>query len=183
MPYVPLRDLPRDDPGRPDLRTPTRFLVWIGRMQLAALTLGIAWGVLWMGAAALIPGALGAGVQAIADGDEPAVLRWSLVVLGLGVFQAGAGLFRHRAAVTNWISAASRVQQLIVRQAARLGGDLPRQVATGEVVAATANDVERIGSAFDVLARFAGAVVAFFGVAAILLTINAPLGTVVLVGV
>ncbi len=183
MPYVSLRDLPRSDPGRPDLRTPTRFLVWIGRMQLPALTLGVTWGVLWMGAAALIPGALGAGVQAIADGNETAVLRWSLVVLGLGVFQAGAGLLRHRAAVTNWISAASRVQQLIVRQAARLGGDLPRQVATGEVVAATANDVERIGSAFDVLARFAGAIVAFFGVAAILLTINAPLGTVVLVGV
>jgi ABC-type multidrug transport system fused ATPase/permease subunit len=183
MAYVPLRALPRSDPGRPDLRTPTRFLVWIGRMQLPALALGVTWGVLWMGAQALIPGALGAGVQAIADDNESAVLRWSLVVLGLGVFQAGAGLLRHRAAVTNWISAASRVQQLIVRQAARLGGDLPRQVATGEVVAATANDVERIGSAFDVFARFAGAIVAFFGVAAILLTINAPLGTIVLVGV
>jgi ABC-type multidrug transport system fused ATPase/permease subunit len=183
MPYVPLRDLPRSDPGRPDLRTPTRFLVWIGRMQLPALALGVTWGVLWMSGQALIPGALGAGVQAISDDDLAGAVRWSLVVLGLGVFQAFAGLLRHRAAVTNWISAASRVQQLIVRQAARLGGDLPRQVATGEVVAASANDVERIGSAFDVLARFAGAIVAFFGVAAILLSVNAMLGAIVLVGV
>jgi len=183
MPYEPLTALPRADPGRPDLRSPTRFLVWIGWTQRPALALGVFWGVLWMGAQALIPGALGAGVQAISVSDLAAAVRWSLVVLFLGIFQAVAGMLRHRAAVTNWISAASRVQQQVVRQAARLGGDLPRQVATGEVVTATANDVERIGSAFDVLARFAGAIVAFFGVAAILLTLNTMLGALVLVGV
>ena len=178
-----LRDLPYADPGRPDLASPGRFLRWIGLHQKATLSVGILAGILWMGGQALIPGAVGAGVQAISNGDTEAAVQWSLVILGLGLFIAAAGLMRHRLAVTNWISAASRVQQLIVRQAARLGADLSKQVATGEVVAANANDVERIGSAFDVLSRFIGAIVAFFAVAAILVTNNVKLGLLILVGV
>ena len=64
-----------------------------------------------------------------------------------------------------------------------LGADLPKQVATGEVVAASANDVERIGNAFDILPRMVGAVIAFLVVAAILIDTNALLGIIVLVGV
>ncbi len=178
-----LRDLPYDDPGRPDLTSPGRFLRWIGMQQKGTLALGVLWGVLWMGGQALIPGALGAGVQAISTGNTELALKWAGVVLALGIFQAAAGLLRHRLAVTNWISAGVRVQQLVVRQAARLGADLPKQVATGEVVAATANDVERIGSAFDVLPRFIGAIVAFIGVAIILVVSNLELGLIVLIGV
>ena len=178
-----LRDLPYDDPGRPDLTSPGRFLRWVGMQQKGILALGVLWGVLWMGGQALIPGALGAGVQAISTGNTELALKWAGVVLALGIFQAAAGLLRHRLAVTNWISAGVRVQQLVVRQAARLGADLPKQVATGEVVAATANDVERIGSAFDVLPRFIGAIVAFIGVAIILVVSNLELGLIVLIGV
>ena len=43
-------------------------------------------------------------------------------------------------------------------------------MSTGEVVTVTANDVERIGSAFDVTARFAGAIVSFLVVAALLIS-------------
>lgn len=55
-------------------------------------------------------------------------------------------------------------------------------MATGEVVAVTATDVERIGGAFDVAARFAGAVVAFVGVAIVLLSNSVRLGALVLIG-
>jgi ABC-type multidrug transport system fused ATPase/permease subunit len=178
-----LRDLPFPDPGEPDLSSPGHFLRWIGTKQKGILALGVLWGVLWMGGQALIPGALGAGIQAISDTDTTLAYKWAAVVLGLGVLQATAGLLRHRMAVTNWITAGSRVQQLVVRRAAVLGADLPKQVATGEVVAATANDVERIGSAFDILPRFIGAIVAFFGVAVILITSNLLLGLIVLIGV
>ena len=178
-----LRDLPHADPGHPDLTSAGRFLRWIGRQQMGILTLGVLWGVMWMGGQALIPGALGAGIQAISDNDTAATYRWAGVVLGLGILLSGAGMLRHRMAVTNWITAGSRVQQLIVRHAAVLGADLPKQVATGEVVAATANDVERIGSAFDVLPRFIGAIVAFLVVATILVTSNTLLGLIVLIGV
>jgi ABC-type multidrug transport system fused ATPase/permease subunit len=110
------------------------------------------------------------------------VLTWAATVLALGVFQAIAGILRHRMAVTNWISAGSRVQHLVARHASALGSDLPRQVATGEVVAVTANDVERIGGMFDVTARLAGAIAAFIGIAVVLLIASPTLGLIVLIG-
>ena len=60
---------------------------------------------------------------------------------------------RHRFAVTNWLTAAYRVVQLVTRQAVRLGATLPKRVATGEVVAIGNNDLVHIGNAMDVLAR------------------------------
>jgi ABC-type multidrug transport system fused ATPase/permease subunit len=178
-----LKNLPLTDPGTPDLTTPGRFLRWVGLQQKRLIGVAIIWGVLWMVGQALIPGALGAGIQAIANEDQTRALQWAGVVLALGILQAGAGLVRHRYAVANWITAGSRVQQLLIRRAAHLGADLPKQVATGEVVAASANDVERIGNAFDILPRFVGAIIAFFAVAAILIWSNALLGIIVLVGV
>jgi ABC-type multidrug transport system fused ATPase/permease subunit len=177
-----VRHLPLRDPGTPDLAGPDRFLWWVARGQWRPLLVGVAWGVAWMGVQALVPGALGAGVQAAVDADPGGATRWGAVVLALGVAQAGAGIMRHRAAVTNWLTAASRVQQLVSRRAAHLGGDLVRQVSTGEVVTVTASDVERIGSAFDVSARFAGAVVSSLVVSVLLLTASPSLGLVVLVG-
>jgi len=174
--------LPLTDPGSPDLRGPGRFLLWVARGQWRLLLVGVAWGIAWMGTQAFVPGALGAGVQAAVDGAPPVALRWGLVVLGLGAAQAVAGVLRHRAAVRNWLTAASRTQQLVARQASRLGGDLSRQVSTGEVVTVTANDVERIGSLFDVTARFAGAVVSAVVVAVLLVSASPLLGLVVLVG-
>ena len=173
--------LPFADPGTPDLSTQGRFLRWIGLHQKRLLGLGIFWGVVWMVGQALIPGALGAGVQAISETDQSRALMWAGVVLALGFTVAGAGLVRHRFAVNNWITAGARVQQLLIRRAAELGADLPKQVATGEVVAASANDVERIGNAFDILPRMIGAVIAFLAVAAILVFSNVTLGIIVLV--
>lgn len=151
--------------------------------QKRLLAIGVFWGVLWMLGQALIPGALGAGVQAISDEDVSRAVMWAGVVLGLGIVVAGAGLVRHRYAVANWITAGARAQQLLIRRAAALGADLPKQVATGEVVAASANDVERIGNAYDILPRMIGAVIAFLAVAAILVYSNLLLGLIVLIGV
>ncbi len=178
-----LTRLPLTDPGTPDLRSAFGYLVWIGRRQWRPLALGVTWGVLWMGAQAVVPAALGLGVQAAADGRERTVMLAAAGLLALGVVQAAAGVLRHRMAVLNWITASSRTQQLVVRRAAHLGTQLNAKVATGEVVAVTSSDVEKIGSAFDVLARFAGAVIAFVAVAVILVRSSALLGAVVLIGI
>ena len=90
---------------------------------------------------------------------------------------------RHRFAVTNWLTAAYRIVQLVARQAVHLGGTLPRKVSTGEVVAIGTNDMSHIGDVMDVSARFAGAVVSFLLVAVILLQTSVTLGLVVLIGV
>jgi len=177
-----LDDLPLADPGTPDAATGRSLLFWIARNQRRLIVLGILWGIVWMGAQAAVPAALGAGVQAAADKNPGLVARWALVVLVLGAVQAAAGILRHRKVVASWIAAASRIQQLVARKASDLGADLARQVSTGEVVAVTASDVERIGSAFDVLARFVGSVVAFIGVAIALLMTSTTLGLVVLIG-
>jgi ABC-type multidrug transport system fused ATPase/permease subunit len=176
-----MSNLPLADPGTPDLGSAFRYLRWIARHQWRTLAQGIAWGIVWMVAMALVPAALGMGVQGAADGDGSAVVRAVGALVVLGIIQATGGIMRHRMAVTNWITAASRTQQLVVRHASHLGTDLRRSVATGEVVAVTSNDVEKIGSAFDVAARFVAGVVAFFFVAAILLRSSTLLGLIVLV--
>jgi ABC-type multidrug transport system fused ATPase/permease subunit len=178
-----LTKLPRSDVGTPNLSTPGRFLLWLASTQRPTIAGGIFWGIVWMAAQAAIPAALGRGVQAVVDESTSAVSVWALVVLALGLLQAAAGVLRHRLAVVNWIGAASQVQRLVARRVSELGGDLPRQMATGEVVAVTANDVERIGSAFDISARFAGAIVSFLGVAVVLLIVSPLLGAIVVAGV
>jgi ABC-type multidrug transport system fused ATPase/permease subunit len=177
-----LADLPLPDPGRPDIRSPLRYLVWVARRQWRTLALGVTWGTLWMVAQGAVPAALGLAVAAAADSDVGRTTWAAAAVLALGAVQTGAGVLRHRMAVTNWIVAASRTQQLVVRHATDLGAPLSREVATGEVVAVTSSDVEKIGSAFDVLARLAGGVVAFVGVAVLLLLTSPLLGAMVLVG-
>ncbi len=178
-----LKNIPRSEPGIPDLRGVWPFLSWIARAQWRTLALGITWGIIWMLAAAAVPIGLGRGITAISNDDMTMVGVWSAVVLVLGIISAASGMLRHQMAVANWIGAASRIQQLVARQAADLGGDLPKQVATGEVVAVSASDVERIGSAFDVTARMAGAVVSYVVVALVMVVVSPTLGLVVIIGV
>ncbi|HEV2872470.1 MAG TPA: ABC transporter ATP-binding protein, partial [Actinomycetota bacterium] len=165
-----MRELPLGHPGTPDLRSPARFLLWVARGQLGTLALGIAYGVVWMGALAVVPALVGRAIdQGVAEGDRAGLLRGSALVLAAGLVSAAAGILRHRTAVVNWLTASYRVQQLLVRQAVRLGGSLPRRVPTGEVAAVGSHDAERIGGAMDIVARLAGAVVSFVIVAVLLL--------------
>ncbi len=177
-----LASLPLADPGTPDLRSPGRYLAWVAARQWPTLAVGVLWGTVWMVSQAGVPVALGAAVGAAAAGRGTDCWRYALVILGLGVVQSVAGLMRHRMAVTNWIVAASRTQQLVVAHATHTGPVLSREVASGEVVAITSRDVEKIGSAFDVLARFTGAVVAFVCVAVLLVLTSPLLGVLALVG-
>ena len=63
--------LPVDDPGEPDTRSPALLLVWVGRHQLGTLALGIAFGVVWMVAQALMPFAIGRAIEdGIVDDDS-----------------------------------------------------------------------------------------------------------------
>lgn len=177
-----MRLVPAVDPGRPDLRSPDRFLWWLARAQWQNLLAGATYGVLWMGALAGLPLVLGAAVGAAAQRNPAGVLAWSAGILGLGVFAALAGMMRHRRAVTNYLLAASRTQQLIIRCAARLGADLPRHVAAGEVASLSATDVDRIGSTFDVTGRFAGSVFTYLAVTAVLFVMAPAFGLVALIG-
>ena len=179
-----MRRLPLDHPGTADVRSPSRFLWWVARGQWHTLLLGMACGIVWMSAQAVMPAVIGRAIdRGVSAKDGQALLMYAGVMLAIGLLQAVSGIMRHRFAVTNWLTAAYRTVQLVSRHTVHLGGTLPRKVSTGEVVAIGTNDLSSIGQVMDVSARFAGAVVSFVLVAAILLATSVPLGLLVLIGV
>ena len=152
--------------------------------QRRTLLGGMAFGIAWMTCQAILPAVLGRAIdRGVADRDQGQLFLWVGLMLAIGLVQAVTGIMRHRFAVTNWLTASYRVLQLTTRQSVRLGASLPRQVSTGEVVAIGTTDLGHIGNVMDVSARFAGAVVSFFLVSAILLSTSVQLGLVVLIGV
>lgn len=156
----------------------------MARGQWATLVGGMCFGIVWMSSQAVMPAVIGRAIDlGIAGKDGGELLKWAGLLFAIGLVQAASGIVRHRFAVTNWLIAAYRTVQLVTRQTVRLGGALPRQVSTGEVVAIGTSDLSHLGQLMDVSARFAGAVVSFVLVSAILLQTSVTLGLVVLIGV
>lgn len=179
-----MRRLPVPDPGRPDARSATRYLLWLVRNQRRTIVGGMFFGVLWMLSQALMPAVIGRTIDAgIIHRDAGALLRWSAVVLALGATTATCGILRHRNALSNFLAAGYATVQVVTRQAVRLGATLPRLVAAGDVVAVGTSDLAEIGGGLDVTARLSGAIVSIVAVAVIMLTTSVPLGLIVLLGV
>ncbi|MER6111309.1 ABC transporter ATP-binding protein [Streptomyces hirsutus] len=177
-----IQDLPYPDPGVPDARSGPRFLRWLFRNQLPGQLKSLAWGLLHFASVASIPFCVGIGVQAAVDrsGGRLALAGGLMALACVG--NAVGDTFLHRAAVTNWITAAARVQQLLARRTATLGSALTRRVAAGEVVAVSTGDVEKIGWFVEALSRFTAAVVTIVLVCVGLLVYQPALGVVVVVG-
>ncbi len=178
-----IQDLPFPDPGVPDARSGPRFLRWLFRHQLGGQLKSLAWGVLHFSAVCGLPFCVGLAVQAVVDrsGSGLAAAGGLMALCGAGI--AVGDTFLHRAAVTNWITAAARVQQLLARRTAALGSALTRRVAAGEVVAVSTGDVEKIGWFVEALSRFTAAALTVVLVCVGLLVYQPALGIVVAVGV
>jgi ABC-type multidrug transport system fused ATPase/permease subunit len=174
-----LRDLPHTDPGEPDVRSGRHFLVWLGRMQLGGQLAALLWGLVWMLPIGAMPLPVGMAVQAVVDRDGGRLAVAGTLLIVFGALIALGDSMLHRAAVTNWITAASRVQQLLARKAAELGSVLTRRVAAGEVVAVSTGDVEKIGWFVESFSRFTAALVTALAVAAGLVVYAPELGVVV----
>jgi len=119
----------------------------------------------------------------VVDHNSGKLFLWVGVVMSLGLFQAFCGVLRHQLAVTNWMSATYRTIQLIGRHISSTGTALTEEIPAGDVVNTVAADAMRIGGAFDVLARFSGAIVSWIVVSFILLSTSVELGLIVLLGV
>jgi ABC-type multidrug transport system fused ATPase/permease subunit len=179
-----VRILPLVDPGTPDLRSPWRFLLRVLRLQQRSIAGGALFGILWMGSQALFPYVVGRAIDTgVAHHDMKALGTWCLILFGIGVLQAFAGLLRHRFAVTNYLVAAFRTQQWLVRHTVRLGASLAPQLSTGDVVSVGTTDTTAIARGLDITARLSGAVITFVLVAVLLLTASVTLGLVILIGV
>ncbi|MFE1384285.1 ABC transporter transmembrane domain-containing protein [Streptomyces sp. NPDC058740] len=178
-----IRDLPYADPGVPDVRSGTGFLLWLGRRQLGGQLKCLLWGLLFQLGIAGLPLGVGLAVQAVVDHDGGRLALGVLLLAVLGVAIAVGDTMVHRAAVTNWITAAARVQQLLSRKTAELGSLLTRRVAAGEVVAVSTGDVEKIGWFVEAASRFAAAAVTLLVVCVGLVLYQPDLGLVVALGV
>ncbi|MFJ2163859.1 ABC transporter transmembrane domain-containing protein [Streptomyces griseofuscus] len=177
-----IHDLPYPDPGVPDARSGPRFLWWLWRNQLGGQLKALAWGLLHFVAVSALPFCVGFAVQAVVDRSGHRLALTGALMLLCGTAVAVGDTFLHRAAVTNWITAAARVQQLLARKAADLGSALTRRVAAGEVVAVSTGDVEKIGWFVEAVSRFTAAAVTVVVVCAGLLVYQPALGTVVATG-
>ncbi|CAM5608904.1 multidrug ABC transporter ATP-binding protein [Streptomyces tanashiensis] len=178
-----IRDLPYADPGVPDVRSGTRFLLWLGRQQLGGQVKSLLWGLLHHLGIAGLPLGVGLAVQAVVDRDGGRLALAGVLLVVLGSAIAAGDVMLHRTAVTNWITAAARVQQLLSRKTAELGSVLTRRVAAGEVVAVSTGDVERIGWFVEALSRFAAAAVTLVVICVGLVVYQPALGVVVAVGI
>lgn len=174
-----LRSLPHADPGVPDTRSGFRFLLWLEKRQIRAQAAATFWGTLNMAAFAGVPAAVGLAVQAAVDRSGGRLALAAGLILALGLVSAVGDVMLHRTAVTNWITAAARVQQLLARKTAELGSVLTRRVAAGEVVAVSTGDVEKIGWFVEALARFASCLLATVGMTVALVVYRPELGLIV----
>ncbi|MEW2220305.1 ABC transporter ATP-binding protein [Streptomyces sp. NPDC006990] len=177
-----IRDLPYDDPGEPDVRSGLRLLLWLGRMQLGGQCKALGWGVVHLASIAAFPAVAGVAVTAVVDrsGGDLALAALAMAVVTLTVTTGDTLL--HRAAVTNWITAAARIQQLLARRTAALGATLTRRVAAGEIAAVSTGDIERIGWCVEAASRFSAALLTTLGVCAALAVYQPQLGLLACAG-
>ncbi|MEU3463965.1 ABC transporter ATP-binding protein [Streptomyces sp. NPDC006733] len=166
------------------LRTPFRFLCWLVTSQPLRVLAGALLGIAWMAGMAVTPYLLSRAVDdGLAARDTAALVGWTAALFALGVVTALLGIARHRTMTRVRMDASFRSVRATVRQATALGATLRGRTAAGEVVAIGMGDVRVIAQSLTVTGPGVGAVVAYVGVAILLLSISPLLGVVVLAGV
>lgn len=174
---------PHNDPGRPDSRSPGRYLWWLVTCQWRRVLLGGFWSSLWMAGLAVQPLVIrGAIDDGMVGADWRALVWWAAGGVGLGLAVAAVGVLRHRIMTIIRTDAAYRTVQVVTRHVAQLGAVVPRRLATGEVVTIGTTDITHISQVLTIAGPGVGAVVACVVIAVLLLNISPVLGLLVLVG-
>lgn len=182
--WILVRTYPYPINTSPDSRSPVRYLLWLGSLQIPSLLGGILCGSIWLLAQAMMPLVLGQAIDfGVIGGNWGALLLGAGAMLVLGVVQAIFAVLRHRIAVSNWLQAAYRSIQLIGHKISRTGDALPAAISTGELVNTAASDAVRIGQIYDLSARLSGALLSYLVVSLLIWNISWQLGLIVLIGV
>ncbi len=178
-----MRSLPLSDPGTPPLSGPTRYLWWQARRQWGVLLVAVLLGIVMFSCQAGLPYLTGYAIDSgLAHGFGPDLWRAAAYLLALGVVSAAASAIGHRFDVEAWLRASLTASQLVGRTVARSGHTITKELPTGEVVSAVANDALRIGEIYHVVARTIGSIVAYGIAAVVMLSISVPLGLIVILG-
>ncbi|MFF2269795.1 ABC transporter transmembrane domain-containing protein [Cellulosimicrobium cellulans] len=178
-----MRPLPLPDPGTPDLRGPTRYLLWLARRQWTVLTVSVLLGLANFACQAFQPYMLGRALdEGLAEGFGPELWRWAGLLLALGLGIVVTGVTQHRFDIANWLRSALTTSQLVGDVTARSGDAITEELPTGEVVSTVASDAMRVGQLFSMMGQFLGALGAYVVVAVIMLSTSLQLGLVVVLG-
>jgi ABC-type multidrug transport system fused ATPase/permease subunit len=178
-----VRSLPLDDPGTPPLSGPTALLWWLARRQWGILLTAVGLGIVQFACQAVTPYVVGGAIDdGLASGFGPDLWRACATLLGLGAVVIVSSALGHRYDIANWLRSAFTSSRLVGRTVARSGHTITKELPTGEVVSAVANDALRIGEVFALAAHFLGSLVAYGIVAVLMLRVSVPLGLVVLLG-
>lgn len=172
---------PRSDQV-PDTRTPTRFLLWLFKLQAGPLALSSVLSALWLLPQFAGPWLVGRAIdEGVIAGDRDALLHWVGLLLGLMAIGAVGGVLSHTYVVRTWLITLFATQKLVTRKSAQLGHVLPRRTPTGEVLSISGSDSDQFGQLTEVVSSLFGAIVGFVVVAVLILTTSPLLGVVVLV--
>lgn len=172
------------DPGTPDIRGPWRYLLWMAARHWRVLVPDCVFNVVWAGGQGLIPWVIGEAVNAgLIARDQPALIWWGLVALGLGVIQALSALMVERLETRARIEPGYQTMRFVTRQACELGATVSGRVSAGDLVTVGVSDINLIGQALRVSARGVGGAVAFALVGALMLAASWQAGLLVLAGV
>jgi ABC-type multidrug transport system fused ATPase/permease subunit len=165
----------------PDTRSPSRFIGWLMWQQAPALLLSSLVGI-----GEWLPGSIGPYVvgrvidDGITAGDMTAVIWLSMVLFGLALVGAAAGVLRHTLIVRTWLVVMFGVMMLVTRKTTQMGHVLPHRVPTGEVLSVSSGDTEHLGAITEIGTRAVGALVSYLVVAGLVLSTSPRLGVVVL---
>jgi ABC-type multidrug transport system fused ATPase/permease subunit len=178
-----VRPLPEADPGRPPLTSVGAFMWWQTKRQWGVLLGAVVVGIIGAVCQAAVPFVLGRAIDGgLEHGLSPSLLRWCLILAGIGAVSLFTGAFGHRLDVANWLRASLNTSQLIGHHVARTGSAITRELPTGEVVATVASDALRLGEIYAQAARLLGGIVTYILVAIVLLQSSVSLGVAVLIG-
>ncbi|CAM3692022.1 ABC transporter ATP-binding protein [Occultella aeris] len=156
---------------------------WQTKRQWGVLVAAVIVGIIGAVCQAAVPFVLGRAIDGgLEHGLSPSLLRWCLILAGIGAVSLFTGAFGHRLDVVNWLRASLNTSQLIGHHVASTGSAITRELPTGEVVATVASDALRLGEIYAQAARLLGGIVTYILVAFVLLQSSVSLGVAVLIG-
>jgi ATP-binding cassette subfamily B protein len=167
-------------PGGPAALSGRRLLLGTAARRWRALLLGLLAGLLWQGAALLVPLVIARAVDdGAVTGDTVVVAAWVGVLAGLGLVQAAASAWRHRQAITLMSRGAADVYGRVADHVLRLRPEARARWSTGEVLARGGGDVERVATWLDTLPHTLGYALTAAGGIALLAVVDPVLAAVV----
>lgn len=170
-----------DADGPPSPPTALGIVGWVLGRQQGRIAVGVLSGIVWMGAIALIPVALGGAIDGAVDGGSwRDVALWVGVLAGVVLLETGAGVVRHRSAVILYARTRWLLERLVTRRVLDPRGGADQD--PGELLSRARSDAQAVGGIGDLMCRGSGAVVTFAAVGVGMLVASPLLGAIVLVG-